>query len=72
MLTVRHTCPHPSAALAVAALAVVCLGALTVTHQRTELLVGSYNVGRGMPGKAAPQSPRGFGETRSNTSPCGA
>jgi hypothetical protein len=49
-------------ALAVAALAVVCLGALTITSQRTELLVGSYN-GRAAPGQAAPHAPRGLGKS---------
>ena len=48
-------------ALAVAALAVVCLGALSITSQRNELLVGSYNVGHDMPGKPAHVQPHGFG-----------
>lgn len=50
--------------LAVAALAVVCLGALTITSQRTELLVGSYNA-RAMHGQAAPHPPRGIGKFKS-------
>jgi hypothetical protein len=53
------------AALAVAALAVVCLGALTITSQRTELLVGSYGIKRstlvGHPGAAPPHQPHGYG-----------
>jgi hypothetical protein len=48
-------------ALAVAALAVVCLGTLTVTHRRTELLVGSYHVGRAPGAKEAPHQPAGYG-----------
>jgi len=49
-------------ALAVAALAVVCLGTLTVTHRRTELLVGSYHVGGRVPNtKDAPHQPAGYG-----------
>jgi len=48
-------------ALAVAALAVCCLGALTITSQRTELMVGSYNVGRPAPNTAAPHQPHGYG-----------
>jgi hypothetical protein len=44
-------------ALAVAALAVVCLGALTITSQRTELLVSSYN-GRAAPARPPPTPPR--------------
>jgi len=54
-------------ALAVAALAVVCLGALTITSQRTELLVGSYNVGRSMPGKPALVQPHGYGNQAAPT-----
>ena len=53
------------AALAVAALAVVCLGALTITSQRTELLVGSYGIKRstltGHNGAAPPHQPHGYG-----------
>ena len=57
--------PLPEAALAVAALAVVCLGALTITSQRTELLVGSYHVnGRPKAGQAAPAQPHGYGTGR--------
>jgi hypothetical protein len=47
-------------ALAVAALAVCCLGALTITTQRTELLVGSYHVGPAIPGKPTHHA-QGFG-----------
>lgn len=51
-------------ALAVAALAVVCLGTLTVTSRRTELLVGSYHVGGGpVAGKQGmPHQPAGYGK----------
>jgi len=43
----------------------VCLGALTITSQRTELLVGSYGIKRstlvGHPGAAPPHQPHGYG-----------
>lgn len=61
VVTFRNMAHRGLIALAVAALAVVCLGAMTITSQRTELLVGSYNVGHNMPGKPAQVQPHGFG-----------
>jgi hypothetical protein len=45
-------------------LAVCCLGALTITNQRTELLVGSYHVGPAIPGKPTHHA-QGFGVSKS-------
>ena len=47
-------------ALAVAALAVMCLGMITITSQRTELLVGSFVPRKDKLGHT-PSAPHGYG-----------